>query len=75
MIILHFLNTAVLFLWTSLINCYWPNVYSWAMLLVKVIFSGITEMIIVVVLITTTEQKKQLLKILGKYVKRKVRGQ
>ena len=45
------------------------------MLLVKVIFSGITEMIIVVVLITTTEQKKQLLKILGKYVKRKVRGQ
>lgn len=74
-IILHFLNTAVLFLWTSLINCYWPNVYSWAMLLVKVIFSGITEMIIVVVLMTTTEQKKQLLKILGKYVKRKVRGQ
>jgi len=45
------------------------------MLLVKVIFSGITEMIIVVVLMTTTEQKKQLLKILGKYVKRKVRGQ
>ena len=74
-IILHFINTAVLFLWTSLINCYWPNVYSWAMLLVKVIFSGITEMIIVVVLMTTTEQKKQLLKILGKYVKRKVRGQ
>ena len=45
------------------------------MLLVKVIFSGITEMIIVVVLMTTTEQKNQLLKILGKYVKRKVRGQ
>lgn len=74
-IILHFINTAVLFLWTSLINCYWPSVYSWAMLLVKVIFFGITEMIIAVVLMTTTEQKKRLLQMLGKYVKRKVRGQ
>ena len=74
-IILHLLNTTILFLWTSLLNCFWPNVNSWSMLLAKIMLFGITEVIIAGVLMTTAEQKKQLTQKIGEYAKRKVRGQ
>ena len=70
-IMLHLFNTAILLLWTSMINSIWPDVNSWITLLLKIIFFGITELIIALILMTTTEQKKELARKLGEFVKSK----
>lgn len=71
----HLLNAVVLFGWTSLLNRIWLVVNSWALLFVKIVVFGLTELLIALVVMTTTEQKKQLLQKMKEHAKRKARGQ
>lgn len=53
----HLFNTLILLLWTNILNNVWPNVDSWATLLIKVIFYGITELMIASIVVTNKTQK------------------